>query len=56
MKGCFYLQAMVVTGLAGIALFGLLHFRLLFWNLRQLRLWQKTEAYEKLARSTVKRN
>ncbi len=48
MNGCLYLQFMVVIGLVGVALFSLLHFRLLFWNLQQLRFWRKTEAYEKL--------
>ena len=42
------MQAMVGVALAGIALFSALHFRLLFWNLSELRKCRGTDACARL--------
>jgi hypothetical protein len=46
-------DAMVVTALAGIAVFAALHIALLVWNLRKLAAFQRSEAYASLTRSNA---
>ncbi|WP_079417398.1 TsoY family (seleno)protein [Thiomonas intermedia] len=47
------LSALVGIDLAVIALFSILHFWLLAWNLREFRLFRQTEAYQKLLSSNA---
>lgn len=46
--GNIWMQALIVLAASGIALFALLHIRLLVWNFRQLKPWSRTAAYETL--------
>ena len=46
-------QAMVVIAMAGIALFGALHYRLLFWNLSRLREFRKAEGFAAFSSSNA---
>ena len=50
-SGSIPTQIAIVLGMMGIAVFGFLHYRLLFWNLGQLTQFRKTEAYTKLLAS-----
>ena len=45
------MQVVAALAIAGIALFGFIHYRTLVWNLIQYRRWSQTEAYEKLRTS-----
>ncbi|HPE60188.1 MAG: hypothetical protein KDI15_01590 [Thiothrix sp.] len=47
------MQGMIVTALAGVILFTLLHLRLLFWNVREFRLFRRTSAYQRLKQSNA---
>ncbi|MCI5075681.1 hypothetical protein [Oricola sp.] len=47
-SGSFAMQALIVMSLAGIALFSVLHVRLLVWNFARFNAWKKTEAADKL--------
>ncbi len=46
-----FISITVGIALLGILFFSYKHFRLLFWNLREYRLYKKTEAYAKLKQS-----
>ncbi len=45
------LQALLYADLAVVALFALLHFRLLWWNLSEYRQFRRTSAFEQLRQS-----
>ena len=47
------LAALIGIDLAAIAVFAILHFWLLAWNLREFRLFRQTEAYQKLLSSNA---
>lgn len=47
------LAALIGIDLAAIAVFAVLHFWLLAWNLREFRLFRQTEAYQKLLSSNA---
>jgi hypothetical protein len=47
------LAGLVAADLAAMLLFAVLHFRLLFWNLRELRRFTRGEAYRKLRESNA---
>ncbi len=51
--GSMYFQTMIVLAVLGIAFFAILHYRLLLWNIGQLRVYMRTEAYQKLRRSNA---
>jgi hypothetical protein len=46
-------RVVIAVGVAGIALFTVLHVRLLVWNWRQYTKWSRTPAYEALRRSNA---
>jgi len=46
--GSLPMQALIVVGATGIALFAFLHLRLLFWNLARFREWKTTANYQAL--------
>ena len=46
--GSFALQGAIVVALIGIAVFGALHFHLLFWNLSQMNAFRSSKAFEQL--------
>ncbi len=46
-------QGMIVVAMAGIAVFAVLHFKSLIWNLRQYAALRKTEAFAKLKNSNA---
>jgi hypothetical protein len=45
------LRALLVADLAAVAIFALLHFRLLWWNLSEYRRFRKTASFEQLRQS-----
>ncbi|MAQ84638.1 MAG: hypothetical protein CMH12_15540 [Maritimibacter sp.] len=46
-------QGMIVVAMAGIAVFAVLHFKSLFWNLRQYGALRKTDAFRKIKTSNA---
>ncbi|MEE9319676.1 MAG: hypothetical protein V3U76_04450 [Granulosicoccus sp.] len=52
-NGALVSRLMVWAALAGIAFFSLLHFRMLFWNLSELRHYRETDAWKKLHASNA---
>ncbi len=50
-KGDPFTASAIIVGAAGVILFGLLHFRLLIWNIREYRLFKTTERYAQLRQS-----
>jgi len=49
--GNIFSQAMILISILGIVFFGIQHFRLLSWNLRQFFVYKKSPAYAKLKKS-----
>lgn len=47
-SGDLAMQALIAVSVTGIAVFSFLHIRLLIWNFRQFRPWQRTEAFQTL--------
>ncbi|WP_172300220.1 hypothetical protein [Pseudoruegeria sp. HB172150] len=47
------IQTAIAVAMAGIAVFVVLHFKSLIWNLRQYSAFKKTEAYQKLKASNA---
>lgn len=46
-------RGLIAVGLSGIAVFAILHVRLLVWNWRQYAAWSRTEAYAALRNSNA---
>ena len=46
-------RSIIAVGVAGVAAFALLHFRLLVWNFAQRSRWMKTTAYQALKSSNA---
>ncbi|OMH39865.1 TsoY family (seleno)protein [Desulfurobacterium indicum] len=49
--GSLFQSLVVVVGVAGVAFFAYLHFRLLFWNIKEYSNFKKTKKFEELKRS-----
>ncbi len=49
----WWIAALTIIAMIAIALFSLLHFRLLFWNIKEHQLFKKTAAYQKLVTSNA---
>lgn len=52
-SGDLAMRAMIITAMAGIAGFAALHFRSLFWNLRQLAEWKRSEAFARFEKTNA---
>lgn len=52
-SGDMVTRAIISVAVAGIALFGFLHFRLLIWNLKHYFRWKQTPDYENLRNSNA---
>ncbi|WP_456397029.1 TsoY family (seleno)protein [Desulfurobacterium sp.] len=50
-SGSLFQRFVVVVGVAGVAFFAYLHFRLLFWNIKEYSNFKKTKKFEELKRS-----
>ena len=51
--GSFAMQALILFAVAGIIIFSVLHFRLLFWNISEYSKWKKTEIFENFKNSNA---
>lgn len=52
-SGDLAMRAMIITAMAAIAGFAALHFRSLFWNLRQLAEWKRSEAFARFEKTNA---